>query len=167
MPRSLGPERAHFGGEGGLVSETSLGRTRYFWRCAYCNWEMGGKNFQNNKARIHLSGDTNLRNGLVSRVCLTAPDHVKQQFSAIERLKRDNKRRASAKRRRAQELLGTVKTESTTPTKQSRLLYKSYTNEEVDRVWGEAFFGCDIPVHKVALPLFRNAIAATQRSKSG
>ena len=167
MPRSLGPERAHFGGEGGLISETSLGRTRYFWRCAYCNWEMGGKNFQNNKARIHLSGDPNLRNGLVSRVCHSAPNNIKQQFSAIERSKRDNKRRASAKRRRAKELLGTVKTERTTPTKQSRLAYKGCTNEEVDRLWGEAFFGCDIPVRKIAHPLFRNAIAATQRSKSG
>ena len=112
MPRSLGPERAHFGGEGGLVTETSLGRTRYFWRCAYCNWEMGGKNFQNNKARIHLSGDPKLRNGLVSSVCTAAPDNIKQQFSAIERLKRDNKRRASAKRRRAKEILGAVECNS-------------------------------------------------------
>ena len=81
MSRSLGSERAHFGGEGGLVTETSLGRTRYFWWCAYryCDWEMGGKNFQNNKTRIHLSGDPKLRNGLVSRVCLAAPSTAKNQ----------------------------------------------------------------------------------------
>ena len=68
MPREVGPEKRHFGGEDGLITETTGGPTRHFWRCVFCNWEMGGENFQNNKARIHLSGDHNLRNGLVSIV---------------------------------------------------------------------------------------------------
>ena len=85
MPREVGPEKRPFGGEDGLITESTGGRTRHFWRCAFCNWEMGGKNFQNNKARIHLSGDHNLRNGLVSIVCNGAPDNIKEKFAALER----------------------------------------------------------------------------------
>ena len=92
MPRELGPERQHFGGADGLISETRLGKTRFFWRCMHCSWEMGGKNFQNNKARIHLSGDPSLRNGLVSSVCTVAPEYVKTKFVNLERGKRDTKK---------------------------------------------------------------------------
>ena len=167
MPREVGPERAHFGGELGLITETSLGRTRFFWRCSYCSWEMGGKNFQNNKARIHLSGDMNLRSGLLSQVCSAAPDNIKQQFSALERVSRDNKQRRAAKRKRAKELLSANKSaDKNTPIKQSRLRYRRVTGEEVDHAWGEAFFGCDITVNKVDHPLFRQTIMMTKKNKA-
>ena len=45
MPREPGPERAHFGGEDGLITEiTTGGRRKYFWRCMYCSFIIGGKN---------------------------------------------------------------------------------------------------------------------------
>ena len=161
MPREVGPEKRHFGGEDGLITETTGGRTRHFWRCAFCNWEMGGKNFQNNKARIHLSG-------LVSIVCNAAPDNIKEKFSALERLKRVAKAQNKAKRQRADELLGKNKKGKPSPSRQSKLGYRNKaTAEEVDLAWGEAFFGCDIPVAKIDHPLFRQAIAMTKRSRTG
>ena len=168
MPREVGPEKRHFGGEDGLISETTGGHTRCFWRCAFCNWEMGGENFQNNKARIHLSGDHTLRNGLVSQVCNAAPDNIKQKFTALERLSRISKAKKKAKRQRAKELLGGNKKSKNSPTRQSKLGYRNKVSaEEVDLAWGEAFFGCDIPVAKIDHPLFREAIAMTKRSRSG
>ena len=168
MPREVGPEKRHFGGEQGLITESTGGRTRHFWRCAFCNWEMGGKNFQNNKARIHLSGDHNLRNGLVSIVCNAAPDNIKEKFAALERLKRANKAQNKVKRQRADELLGKRKKGKSSPSRQSKLGYRNKASgEEVDLAWGEAFFGCDIPVAKIDHPLFREAIAMTKRSRSG
>jgi len=40
-------------------------------------------------------------------------------------------------------------------------------DDAVDNAWGEAFFGLDIAARKIEHPLFRGAIEATQRSKSG
>lgn len=166
MPREVGPERNHFGGEGGLVTVTHLGRTRYFWRCDYCNWQMGGKHFQNGKARIHLSGDASLRNGMISTVCHAAPDNVKKKFSDLERLKRQQKQKRFAKRQRANELLK-KSSDGTPPQKQSKLLgYRTKVNaEEVDKAWGQAFFGLDIPAAKIDHELFREAIELTKRSR--
>ena len=167
MGREVGPERRHFGGEDGLITETTGGRTRNFWWCEFCSWELGGKNFQNNKARIHLSGDHSLRNGLVSRVCSAAPDRIKQKFTALERVKRDRKRTRIAKRARGKELLAKNK-KSRSPTHQSKLGYRNKaTAEQVDHAWGEAFFVCDIPVAKIDHPLFREAIAITKKSRAG
>ena len=167
MPRETGPERQHFGGANGLISETILGKTRHFYRCIHCGWELGGKNFQNNKARIHLSGDPGLRNGLVSRVCTVAPENVKSRFANLERLKRTAKANKAEKRRRSEVLLA-VKVQELTPTKQSRLKYKrNLTSDYVDTLWAEAFFGLDIAARKIDNPLFRSAIEATKRAKSG
>ena len=167
MPREIGPERTHFGGEGGLVTETHLGRTRHFWRCMYCNWQVGGKNFQNGKARIHLSGDPSLRNGMIATVCPNAPDEVKREFANLEREKRQQKQKRFAKRQRAAELLKHKKGDDTPPQKQSKLnLRNRAPNEEVDKAWGEAFFGLDIPAAKVDNPLFREAIRLTKKSKN-
>ena len=168
MPRDVGPERRYFGGEGGLITETHLGRTRFFWRCQFCNWQVGGKNFQNAKARIHLSGDPSLRNGIVAFVCPTAPDDVKKKFADLERAKREQKQKRFAKRQRAQELLGQNEkaASGTPPQKQSKLRYRNRaTAEEIDKAWGEAFFGLDIPAHKVDRPLFREAIRLTKKAK--
>lgn len=86
MPRKLGPERAHFNGP---IQETqSNGSSRYFWRCNYCNYEIGGQTFQNMKARIHLSGDSKLRNGIVANVCERAPEEIQEQFGALVVAKR-------------------------------------------------------------------------------
>ena len=171
MPRNVAPEREHFGGADGLISETINGKSRYFWRCMHCNWELGGRNFQNNKARIHLSGDPTLRSGLVSRICHAAPDNIKLRFATLERTKRANKASRAEKRRRSQVLLAGNKSKDTTtgtPTKQSRLGYhKKLTAEHVDKKWGEAFFGLDIAPRKVDNPLFRNAIDATKRARAG
>ena len=98
---------------------------------------VGRKNFQNNKARIHLSGDHSLRNGLVSRVCSAAPDRIKRKFVTLERVKRDRKRTRIAKRARDKELLAKNK-KSRSPTHQSKLGYRNKaTAEQVDHVWGE------------------------------
>ena len=82
MVRIIGPERDHFGGEDGLCTEICNGKCSYYWKCMYCNFQIGGKNFPNVKARIHLSGDPSLRNGMISTVCSNAPNEVnsKVQF---------------------------------------------------------------------------------------
>ena len=80
----------------------------------------------------------------------------------------DVKAKKKAKRQRAKELLGGNKKSKNSPTRQSKLGYRNKVSaEEVDLAWGEAFFGCDIPVAKVDHPLFRDAIAMTKRSRSG
>ena len=168
MPRKIGPERTYFGGEGGLVTETHLGRTKYYWRCQFCNFTLGGKNFANAKARIHLSGDNALRTGLISAVCPNAPDDVKKKFSDLEREKRQQRQKNYAKKRRAAELLSQKKPKEagTPPQKQSKLGYRAKaTAEEVDKAWGEAFFGLDIAANKINSPLFREAIRMTRKSK--
>ena len=169
MPRELGPERTYFGGEGGLVTETHLGRTRYYWRCQFCNWTLGGKNFQNVKARIHLSGNNALRTGMIAIVCPNAPDDIKKKFSDLEREKRTQRQKTFAKKRRAAELLSQKKNKEggTPPQKQSKLRYRTKAaGEEVDKAWGEAFFGLDIATNKIAHPLFRETIRMTRRSKA-
>ena len=106
MPREIGPERTHFGDTEGLFTEINGELTRYFWRCIHCGWELGGKNFQNsNKARIHLSGDPTLRTGFISRLCVTAPNEVKQQFATLERTLRAARKKKVKKRKRAKVLL--------------------------------------------------------------
>ena len=86
MPRKLGPERAHFDGP---IKETHAnGTSRNYWRCNYCLFEIGGKCFQNQKARIHLSDNVTLRNGVVAKICTAAPEHVKEQFSDLVKEKR-------------------------------------------------------------------------------
>ena len=166
MPRLVGEERKHFGGEDGLYTEIAHGKPRYFWRCKFCNWELGGKNFQNDKARIHLSGDPSLRNGLISVVCPRAPDEVKRRFTLLEQSKRMEKDQRHQKRKRGLALLNP---RNSPVTKQTRLraTLSTLAHEDVDDSWGEAFFGLDIAAFKIAHPLFREAIAVTQRSKSG
>ena len=166
MPHDTGPEREHFGGEDGLYTEICGGKVRNFWKCIHCNWELGGKNFQNSKARIHLSGDPALRNGIISNVCPTAPDEVKQQFRELEQIKRSEKTVRDQRKSRMRKLLDS---KSPSPAKQTRLGFKIHdlTDDEVDDAWGEAFFGLDIACGKIENPLFKEAIVATQRSKSG
>ena len=53
----------------------------------FCGFEIGGKCFPNQKARVHLSGDKSLKTGLISTVCSSAPDDIKTQFSMIEKKK--------------------------------------------------------------------------------
>ena len=171
MPRKTGPERNHFGGEDGLCTEICSGKVRHYWKCMYCNWELGGQNFQNSKARIHLSGDPSLRNGLISNICTMAPDEVKKQFAELEHAKREEKHVRVQKRIRMGQLLDsrTTTTASASPAKQSRLGFApdSLADDDVDDAWGEAFFGLDIACAKIENPLFREAIVATKRSKVG
>ena len=77
MPRRAGPERQHFGGDNGLVTETSNGTTKHYWKYNYCDFKLGGKVFANSKARIHLSGDPELTNGIIAKVCKLAPPPIK------------------------------------------------------------------------------------------
>ena len=170
MPREVGPERALFGGEDGLCTEISAGSVRHYWRCMYCNWELGGKNFQKSKVRIHLSGDPSLRNGLISKVCGNAPDVVKEKFSLLERSKRLEREQKAKKHKRMTELLQrTGPASPATRAKQSRLIIGSpaLTDDDVGDTWGEAFFGLDVAINKIAQPLFREVISATKRSKIG
>lgn len=162
MPRAPGPERAHFGGEGGVFSETFNGKTRYFWRCQYCHWELGGKNFQNSKARIHLSGDPSLRNGMISKVCERAPDTVKEKFTRLENSKRQEVKKKVEKRKRAQELLLGIKRAKSE--QQTLYGHKVVEDKSVDAAWGEFVFGLDVAINKVAHPLFKQAIDMTKRS---
>ena len=84
MGREAGPERAYFGGKDGLVVEKSGGITKYYWRCNFCGFKLGGKHLQNRRARIHLSGDSSLRNGTISQLCTMAPDKIKKKFRDLE-----------------------------------------------------------------------------------
>ena len=88
MPKDAGPERKHFGGDKGLITEVSGGKTRYFWRCNFCKHEIGDKSFPNAKARVHLSGDVTLKTGLISVLCPKAPSDVKEQFALLEKTRR-------------------------------------------------------------------------------
>jgi hypothetical protein len=170
MPKKLGPERAHFGGEFGLITETREdGKTRYYWRCVHCNYHIGGKVFPNIKARIHLSGDPQLRSGIISVVCPKAPEEVQKKFRAIIAKKAEEKEQRIVKRKRARELSNA--NFSPSPAKQSKLYLGRHArvnlldDDQVDQAWGRAFFTLDIALNKVDQEFFREAIAATKLSK--
>ena len=133
--------------------------------CQFCNFKLGGKAFPNKKARIHLSGDASLRNGIVSTVCAVAPADIKKQFSLLVQTKRMELDLAKAKRKRKAELL------KSTPQnfKQAKLQLSPgmLQDELVDEAWGRAFFALDLPANKIANPLFTGAVAATKRSSRG
>ena len=175
MPREAGPERAHFGGEQGLVTELVGGKTKHFWRCDFCGWQLGGKCFANSKARIHLSGDPTLKNGMVADVCDLAPAKIKAQFQALERLKRTEKEQKQLTRKRGAELMAATPSPSSKKSKRTNFrqpqipfspVTPTNTDEFVDSAWGMAFFGLDIAPNKIDNPLFKEAIHATQRSSS-
>ena len=168
MSRQVGPERAHFGGKNGLITETSNHVTRYYWRCIHCGYELGGKNFQNAKARIHLSGDPGLRNGTIANLCAKAPEKVQQQFALLERQKRVEKEQKAAQRKRAAELMCATPSPVHKRKRSTQRTLSFHNNnsmdEDVDLAWGKAFFGLDIAPAKISHPLFREAIYATQKS---
>ena len=112
-----------------------------------------------------MSGDPALRNGIVSKVCDAAPADVKARFSVLVLTKRKQKDEETQKRKRAGALLK-IKGAGASPFKQSKLRYRtSLPDADVDLAWGRAFFGLDIPVAKISMPLFREAMVATQQSK--
>ena len=168
MPKNVGPERAHFGGEYGLITETrENGRPRYFWRCSHCNFQLGGKVFPNEKARIHLSGDASLRNGMISMVCSLVPEDVQKQFREIIARKAEAKKKRTEIRKRARELTS-ANFQAASPAKQSKLSLSSHTklqDEEVDQAWVRAFFALDIAHNKIGQDFFREAIQATKLAK--
>ena len=173
MPRGAGPERFHFGGQTGLNTLMVNGKATYYWLCQYCGFKLGGKSFQVRKARIHLSGNNSLRNGLIAQVCTKAPPSIKEQFyeREIENTSKLNQEAASHKR--SAELMASSP-QLTSPAaaaaarkkrKQSTLPFCLTTcDEEVDNVWGKAFFGLNIAANKISHPLFREAIDATVQS---
>jgi len=164
MPKEKGPEWEFFGGEDGLITELTAGNVRHFWACQFCGLRLGGKVFPNRRAHIHLSGDPALRNGIVARVCDAAPADVKARFSLLVLTKRRQKDEETQKRKRAGALLK-MNGAGASPFKQSKLRYRnSLPDDDVDLAWGRAFFGLDIPVAKISMPLFREAIVATQQS---
>ena len=165
MPRQKGEERKYFGGDDGLLTETSAsGKVRHYWWCQFCNWELGGQNFPNGKARVHLSGAEELRNGLISNLCPNAPEDVQEKFSKLEHKKRHEAEQKAHKRKRANELLH--KDKKAKKTEQSKLGFgpPGVTKDEVDDAWGEAFFGLDMPIAKLKYDLFRYAIEMTKKS---
>ena len=166
MGREKGPEREHFGGDDGLFTETTGGdKIRYFWRCEFCNWELGGQNFQNSKARVHLSGADELRNGMISNLCVEAPPEVREKFKALELAKRKEAKEKKSKRKRANELLQRQKKKAK-KAGQSTLGFgpTCVGDDEVDDAWGEVFFGLDMPVAKLKTDLWRYAIELTKKS---
>ena len=168
MPKKIGPERAHFGGELGLITETrENGRPRYYWRCVHCNYHLGGKVFPNVRARIHLSGDTSLRSGVIAQVCTRAPEEVQKAFREIIATKKAEKAEKVARYKRVRELVNTNLAAS--PAKQNRIYVhppiEYLDDDEVDQAWGRAFFTLDIAQNKVEQDFFREAIAATKSSK--
>jgi len=169
MPREVGPERAHFGGEHGLITQTVNGKSKYFWRCTYCDCELGGKCFPNKKARIHLSGDSTLRNAIIAKVCPTAPDAIKKQFTALVLSKRAERSDAIQKRKRAIEVLNLSPVKKLSKRSQSKLRLSpiKMADTAVHDAWGLAFFALDIPANKISTPLFREAMVTTQRSSHG
>ena len=171
MPKKLGPERSHFGGEHGLITEIIGGATKYYWRCEFCNWEMGDKSFANAKARIHLSGDPKLKNDQIANVCEKAPDNIKEQFAALERSKRVEKKQKDITRKRGIELMnGDRSSPVITKRKKSKQITlpfassQTLSDREVDNAWGMACFGLDLAANKFNDPLFRDALHATQNS---
>lgn len=166
MPRQAGPERKHFGGESGLHEVIVNGKSKYHWVCNYCGWRLGGKNFQNSKARVHLSGDPTLRNGMIAKVCTRAPDHIKDKFASSERASRKEKKSEQQKRKRASELLNELQPIPTSQRNKQSRLNLQMSSSAVDEAWGEAFYGLDIPIRKIDQPLFRTALQATKRSKN-
>ena len=170
MPKKLGPERAHFGGEFGLITESRQdGSAKYYWRCVHCNFHIGGKIFANVKARIHLSGDPGLRSGIISQVCTRAPEEVQKKFRAIVARKAEQKAQRLSVRKRARELVEAQF--SASPVKQYKLYLGRRPREtlldedEVDQAWGRAFFTLDIAHSKIDQDFFREAIAASKLSK--
>lgn len=173
MPRHVGPERTYFGGENGCITEEIGGVTRHFWRCTFCNFEVGGKAFSNVKARIHLSGDISLKTGLVSSLCSKAPAAIKEQFVVLEKAKRLERKAKQASRKRGSELLhvspAVQAANKNKRCRQSKLEFDKsmLTDEQVHDAWGRAFFGLDIAGNKISDPLFREAIAATRNTRNG
>ena len=165
MGRTLGPERAHFGGEDGLITLDQNGKLSHYWRCNFCGFSLGGKVFPNSKARIHLSGDESLRSGLISKICSRAPDKIKKQFQRICNEKNVDREARLQSRKRAAELLKS--NEFSSPAKQTRLSVgrkNLLSSEQVDLAWGKAFFGLDIAINKIDKDWFRDAIEATKMS---
>ena len=173
MSKDAGPERKHFGGDKGLKTEVSGGKTRYFWRCNFCKHEIGDKSFPNAKARVHLSGDVTLKTGLISVLCPKAPSDVKEQFALLEKTRRLQRAAKQRSRKRGLELMqSSPALQTTTPKRcrQRKLLFPVTSNlpdEDVNDAWGRAFFGLDIAANKLADPLFREAIHATKKSRVG
>ena len=170
MGRTLGPERAHFGGEDGLIIRKKRGKISYSWACAFCKFEIGGQCFPNRKARIHLSGNSELRDGSISQLCSKAPDVIKKQFSAIEIAKRKQKDQDNATHKRAAELMEASpefvkqKPKAKRQTKLGFCQLGSLKSNEVDDAWAKCFCVLDIAPNKVDSPFFKAALEATKKS---
>ena len=176
MGREAGPERAYFGGQDGLVVEKSGGVTKYYWRCNFCGYKLGGKHLQNRRARIHLSGENSLRNGTISQLCTMAPDKIKKQFRDLEIKNRTENALQQAQRKRWRELFSaspsmrgnTNAGQRKRSRRQSQLHFDMVTpKEQVDEAWGRCFFGLDIAPNKIEDNLFKEAIVVTATTKSG
>ena len=136
----------------------------------HCGFQLGGKCFPNAKARIHLSGNSSLRNGSVSQLCTKAPEEVNRQFTLLEQTKRSAKHQKDVQRKRATELM------CATPSpviKRNRRIQGTLPfhrqiakDDDVDLAWGKAFFGLDIAPAKISHPLFREAICTSQQSRT-
>ena len=177
MGREAGPERRWFGGKDGLVIEKTGGITKYFWRCSFCGFKLGGRSLQCRRARIHLSGEASLRNGTISQLCNAAPDHIKKQFRELEINKRATATLEEGQRKRARELLhaspqpNSPANSAANKAKRSRqqtLPFIQVTSkDQVDDAWGRCFFGLDIAPNKIEHDLFKEAIAATACAQRG
>ena len=144
MPREAGPERRWFGGKNGLVVEKTGGITKYYWRCYFCGFKLGGQSFQCRRARIHLSGEVSLHNGTISQLCTGAPEHFQKTFRELEVAKRAEDTLETEQRKRARELLHeSPATATNSPanrakrSRQSRLPFiQVTTKDQVDDAWG-------------------------------
>lgn len=143
MPRRVGPERAHFGGEDGLITELRNGKVTYSWKCDFCGWKMGGKQFANAKARIHLSGENSLRNGVITKVCSRAPAEIKEQFVLLERQKRLEKTQWTATRKRAAELMNSSPAVPQKRNKQSIVTSQKWFCVKISSFWDAIKF-CNV-----------------------
>ena len=116
---------------------------------------------------MHLSGEPQLRNGLITEVCEKAPEHVKQEFSLLERRVRLERQQQSVSRKRASELMHN--SPLLKRKKQQSLSYQKeiVDNDVVDDAWALALFGLDIAPNKIDHDLFREAIATTLKAKPG
>ena len=175
MSRKVGPERAHFGGEDGLIIKIKGGKPAYSWACNFCNFEIGGQCFPNRKARIHLTGNNEMRDGSISTVCSEAPEKIKKQFTKIVLAKRAAKEQAGASRKRAAELMAASPEFVATAGPQKKNRWKTQTTlpftsagklkcNEVDDAWTKCFVALDIAPNKVDSPFFKAALEATKRA---
>ena len=139
------------------------GNKTYHWKCQYCDFKLLSKQFSAAKARIHLTGDVQLRSGLINQVCTSSPTEVMCQMSAMIAAKRDRRTLKAASRSHKRELTNaTMRADAGKKQTTIDTYAPPATSTSVDQALGEMFFGLSIAPNKANSPLFTKAIDAVK-----